>query len=109
VTAAEVLDRAEQTGVTLERREGGRLGYRGPAIAVVPLLSELAAHQAELLALLREREPEACATDAVLFAQALLRQGRFPSESAPCVYHCGHTGERCKRCGASWVEHHPAG
>lgn len=57
MTAAEVLDRAAQTGITLERREGGRLAYRGPAGAVAALSNELAAHKADLLALLANVPP----------------------------------------------------
>jgi hypothetical protein len=38
--------------------------------------------------------------------QRLLRVGRFPPEPAPCAYHCGRPGERCRRCAASWNEHY---
>ena len=44
---------------------------------------------------------------AIVHAQRLLRECSFPSEAAPCAYHCGHPDERCRRCGASWVEHYP--
>ena len=39
-------------------------------------------------------------------AQHLLREGRFPCEPAPCVYHCGHAHGRCRRCGATYHEHY---
>ena len=68
-------------------------------------LSEaIAKHKGDVIALLRERSPE-CATNAVLFAQALLRQGRFAPAPPPCAYHCGTPNEQCLRCGASFAEH----
>ena len=106
MSAVAVLERARVLGVVL-RPDGDALHYRGQRSAVVELLPELETHKSAIIAQLYEREAQ-CATDAVLYAQALLRQGRFPSEPAPCAHHCGYPNERCKRCASSWDEHYPA-
>jgi hypothetical protein len=64
------------------------------------LIEQLRQKKAAILRALRvERRAIAIVT------QHFLREGRFPSEPAPCVYHCGHPHERCRRCGAPLVEH----
>lgn len=45
------------------------------------------------------------ATETVYAAQRLLRECKFPSEPAPCAFHCGRPDECCRRCGASLAEH----
>ncbi len=102
VSARDVLVEAE--------RQGARFRVVGDRLEATPKVGNRALHDAigrrkgEIIALLRERD-SACATDAVLFAQALLRQGCFPTEAAPCPYHCGYPHERCRRCGGRFAEH----
>ena len=104
VSAHELVDEAERRGARF-RAGVGRLEATPASVFDARLDRAIAEQKAEIIALLHERG--ACATDAVLFAQALLRQGRFPPEPAPCAYHCGHTRERCRRCRAAWREHCP--
>lgn len=102
VSASELVDEAERCGARF-RVIGDRIEGT-PATAFDAKLDRVIGEQkAEVIALLRERD----ATDSALFAQALLRQGQFAPEPAPCDFHCGHTHERCRRCGARFVEHYP--
>jgi hypothetical protein len=103
VSARSLLAEAERRGSRF-RIIGDRL-EAAPRLADRSLYAAIGEHKAEIVALLRERQLVSCATDAVLFAQALLRQGRFMREPAPCAYHCGHAGERCRRCGAPLPGH----
>lgn len=96
------------------QRRGARFRVIGERLEATPasvfdakLDQAIGEHKAEIVALLRERG-EGRATDATLFAQALLRQGRFPHEPAPCGFHCGDPGESCRHCCASWNEHYRA-
>jgi hypothetical protein len=101
VSARDLVAEAERYGARF-RVVGERLEAT-PANAFDAKLDRAIGEQkAEIIALLRGRG----ATDAALFAQALLRHGCFAPESAPCVYHCGHPVERCRRCGAPWSEHY---
>lgn len=102
LTARELLAEAERGG-TRFRVVGDRLEAT-PKLADRDLYVAIGEHKAEIVALLRERD-EGCATDAVLFAQALLRQGRFVRETPPCAYHCADPHERCRRCGATFAAH----
>lgn len=43
--------------------------------------------------------------DPVLVAARLLRQCRWEVEPPVCAFSIGRAGERCLRCGASWLEH----
>jgi hypothetical protein len=86
MTAADVLDRATRAGVTLESREGGRLAYHGPAAAVAVLFSELAAHKADLLALLAGAPLPAYDEAGIETAESLLAYASYRSligESQP--------------------------
>jgi hypothetical protein len=58
----------------------------------------------EKTAILRALEAERLAVAIVTLG--FLREWRFPPEPAPCVYRCGHPGEGCRRCGATWDEHY---
>jgi hypothetical protein len=104
LSAAEGLAEAE--------RRGARFRVVGERLEATPKLQDRALydgigrHKATIIVLLRARGGD-CAADAVLYTQALLRQGRFPLEPAPCAYHCGHARERCRRCGGSLGEHLP--
>jgi hypothetical protein len=103
VSARDLVDEAERRGARF-RVVGDRLEATPANVFDTKLDCAIGEQKAQIIALLREREG-GCATDAVVFAQALLRQGRFSSEPAPCAYHCGRPHERCKRCGAPFVEH----
>ncbi len=102
VSARDVLAEAE--------RRGARFRVVGERLEATPRIGDRDLHDAigrqkgEIIAFLRERDG-GCATDAVLFAQTLLRQGRFSPEPAPCVFYCGHPIERCRRCSAPFSEH----
>jgi hypothetical protein len=101
VSASELVDEAERRGARF-RVIGDRLEGT-PATAFDAKLDRAIGEQkAEVIALLRERD----ATDSALFAQALLRQGQFARELAPCDFHCGHADERCRRCRAPFAEHY---
>jgi hypothetical protein len=100
--AADILAQAEKRGCHFTI-DGGRLRAT-PKVGDRALYDAIGVHKDAIVALLREREGR-CATDAVLFAQALLRQGRFSPETPRCALHCGETQERCKRCGAPFDDH----
>jgi hypothetical protein len=105
VTAVEVLRRARETGLTVFVTGTDRIMVRGQVDAIEVLKCELAAHKPEIVALLREHAGTT-ATDAVLTAQRLLRDGRWP-ETAPedCGFFIGHPNDAvCRRCGSSWHE-----
>lgn len=90
VSAREVLAEAE--------RRGSRFRIVRDRLKATPrigraLHAAIGQHKAAIVVLLRERD-RGCATHALLFAQALLRQGYFPPEPAPCAYHCGRRGPR---------------
>jgi hypothetical protein len=106
LTAVEVLRRASETGLTVFVRGTDRIVVRGHVDAIEVLKCELAAHKPEIVALLREHAGTT-ATDAVLTAQRLLRDGRWP-QTAPedCRFFIGHPSDAvCKCCGSSWREH----
>lgn len=103
MNAKHLLCRATERGLTVNLRGADRLVVRGPADAVAELRSELLACKPVIVAVLHVIVDKA---EAITRTQRLLREGRFPSEPAPCVYHCGYPPGRCKRCGASWHEHY---
>jgi hypothetical protein len=105
VTAADVLDRARNLGVEL-RPEGQLLRYRGRRDALAELLPNLAALKPQIMEELR-KHGTLLEAHAILCAQRLLRDCKFPPEAAPCSFHCGHPSEGCKRCGAPLFEHYP--
>jgi hypothetical protein len=106
VSARDLVAEAERRGARF-RCVGDRLEARPASVFRddAALDRAIGERKWEIIALLREREPTPCATDAVLSAQALLRQSRFPQEPPPCTYHCGQATETCRRCGASFAEH----
>lgn len=103
VTAQELIAEAERRGARFHV-VGNRLEATPSALLDNDLSGAIGEHKADVIALLRERS-SGCTTHAVLFAQALLRQGRFPLKPAPCGYHCGYPQERCRCCGAAFSEH----
>lgn len=104
MTVTSLLVQAKILGVGLHL-EGDYLRYRGRRSAIDKLLPTLRAEKLNLFAFLREREVVPTATDAVLAAQRLLRECRFPA-TAPFCDFLGGPGETCQRCGASCLEHH---
>ena len=69
-------------------------------------IDAIRAHRDSVRAFLAEQDA-ATATDAVLAAQRLLREGRWPQiERDRCGFDIGYSGEDCKRCGASVAEHY---
>jgi hypothetical protein len=105
VSARDLVDEAEGRGARF-RVVGDRLEATPASAFDAKIDQAIGEHKAEIVALLRERGGDR-ATDDALFVQALLRQGRFAPEPAPCAYHCGYTHERCRRCGAPFAEHYP--
>lgn len=103
VSVRDLVAEAQRRGARF-RVIGERLEATPASVFDAKLDQAIGEHKAEIVALLRDRGG-GCATDAMLFTQALLRQGRFAPEPAPCAYHCGYPNERCKRCSASWQEH----
>jgi len=103
--AAEIVRRVREAGAEL--RLGGPTGielvrYRRLDDAT---LDSIQRHRDAIRAILEEQAAQT-ATDAVLAAQRLLRECRFPPEPAPCNFHTGYTTEPCKRCGATLAGHH---
>jgi hypothetical protein len=103
VSARALVAEAKRRGARF-RVVGERLEATPASVFDAELDKAIVEQKAAIIALLRERG-EGRATDATLFAQALLRQGRFPPEPVPCAFHCGYPGENCRRCGAPFAEH----
>jgi hypothetical protein len=107
VTAVEVLRRATKTSLPVFVRRTDRIVARGGADAIEVLKPDLTAHRPEFVAVRREHGGTT-ATDAVLTAQRLLREGRWP-ETVPenCGFFIGRpdVDQVCRRCGSSWHEH----
>jgi hypothetical protein len=109
VTAAALLERARTLGVELEP-VGDGLRCRGRRSALRELLPDLEIHKPAIVRELRDRATVRTPAEAEVIARAIvaqryLREGAFAPEPAPCVYHCGLTNERCRRCGAPFAEH----
>jgi hypothetical protein len=107
LTAAEVLRRASETGLTVSVRGYDHIVVRGRGHAIEALKAELAAHKPEIIAVLRLGGGRT-ASEAVLSAQRLLREGRWP-KTAPkdCGFFIGRpdVDQVCRRCDSSWHEH----
>jgi hypothetical protein len=91
VNAIDILSSIESRGreVILE----------GSAVRIHPGIppqdaERLRPYKPQIVALLRER------------SQALIRECKWPPTLPICDFLVGNPGERCKRCGASWVEHY---
>lgn len=104
VAAADLVREAENRGARFQI-VGDRLTAHPADAFDERLIAAIGRYKNEVIAVLRERE-EGCATDAVLTAQHLLREARFPpTRSEDCAFHCGYVGEPCRRCGHPWNEH----
>jgi hypothetical protein len=101
MTAAEIVAEGCRRGVSLEPTERGTVRLRGPTAEIDALAPLVREHKAEVVDELRRRE-------IVLIAARLLRERRWAAEPPVCAFLVGSAGERCRRCGASWIEHYPA-
>jgi len=105
MTAAELMLLATGQGLQLSPN-GNKLDVRGNPAALDKLREDLIAHKPEIMAILQERELVPTATEAVLSAAALLRQGKWAPEAAPCAFFIGTSIEpNCRRCGGTWQQH----
>jgi hypothetical protein len=104
VSPRDLIAEAQRRGARF-RVIGERLEATPASVFDAELDRAIGEHKAAIVVLLR-KGGEGCATEAALFAQSLLRQGRFATEAAPCAYHCGHPHERCRRCGVRLAEHY---
>ena len=105
MSAGEILDRAARLGVVITLGPTS-IRYRGDEDAVALILPDLRSNALSIAALLHEREPIPCASDAVIAAQTLLGVGKRPLESAGscAIFHGAHAGD-CRCCGISRLEH----
>jgi hypothetical protein len=101
MTAAEIVAEGRKRGVTLEPTERGTVRLRGPVAEINALSPLVTGAKAALLVELRKRE-------ALIVAQRLLRLGRWPPVTNVCEFQVGTPGAKCRRCGASWLEHFPS-
>jgi hypothetical protein len=104
MTAADLLRRANEKGLTVSVRGVDRIVVRGRADAVEELKPEFTAFKAEVIEALRRVLNEA---DAIVSAARLLRECKFLAQPPVCGFLIGRPGEECRRCGASWREHYP--
>jgi hypothetical protein len=96
MTAQTVLDELRTSGFEVTVVKGGQ------RIAIHPRPPEALARK--VLAV----KPALLALLAVLAAQQILRQGKWPKTNpSDCGFHIGRACEDCKRCGAPWLEHYP--
>jgi hypothetical protein len=111
VTARDLIAEAEGRGVRFEV-VGERLRATPRSAIDAALYDAIGAHKAEVLRELRHRDVQvAPPPPSVIVAEAakLLRDCRWPPMLAVCAFSVGHAGERCRRCGASWIEHYAPG
>lgn len=103
--AADLVRRIREAGAEL--RLGGPTGVQLLRHGCVDAATIEAVRRArdDIRALLAE-EAYPTSADAVHAAHRLLRDYLFEREPAPCVFHCGHANERCRRCGAPIAEHY---
>lgn len=107
MTATEIVKRVRAHGGDIELLPDGHrlvLVHRRSIPDDLAAMARLRA--ADLRALLAEQSA-ATATDTVLAAQRLLRDGLWPATPGVCDFLIGRNGEDCKRCRASWYEHYP--
>ena len=99
MTPSAIIDELVRRGASANVLDDGRLRVAPASVLDDVLLGELRTHREELRAFLAERQ------HAVMSAQRLLRECRWVREPPVCDYLIGDSGEDCKRCGASWLEH----
>lgn len=104
VTANALVSEAESRGARFEI-VGDRLEAKPARVFDSRLAREIGNRKGEIIAEIRKRKALLDA-GTIAMTQRLLRECRFPPQPAPCVYHCGHPGEGCRRCGATWDEHY---
>jgi len=100
MTAEVLLKRLTHAGVSVAL-DGEELCLRPGRLLDPQTVAELRARKPEIIAEIRKRE-------VVLVAARLLRERRWVVEPPVCAFLIGRPGERCRRCGASWIEHYPA-
>jgi len=91
LTAIEILR-------SLESR-GRQVLLEGSTVRIHPGIpshdaERLRPYKPQIIALLRKR------------SQAPIRECKWPPALPVCDFLIGHSGERCRRCGASWHEHY---
>jgi len=110
VTPAEIVAVIRQRGGHIWVTPDGSLNAR-PREAIDPeLFSVIGRLKPQIVALLREYQPEPTRTDVDLAAARLLRECRWPQQPAPCGFFIGHpTDTSCQRCDGTWQQHTSAG
>jgi len=105
VTALDLIVEAERRGARFCVL-GDRLEATPARVFDTALVTEIGKHKPEIVAVLLERSA-LTATDAVLAAQRLLREGLWPKVAPEdCRFFIGHGADAvCRRCGSSWDEH----
>jgi hypothetical protein len=104
VTASEIVRQVRESGGDVGLLPDGRIALLRRSRIPDALAAIARGHVADLRAFVAETRP-GTASDAVLTAQRLLREGRFLHQRAPCAFHCGDADQSCERCGAPWDEH----
>lgn len=107
VTASALVSQAERRGARF-RVLGDRLEANPARVFDSRLAREIGNRKGEIIEEVRRRKA-VLEAEAIAMTQRLLRECRFPPEPAPCVYHCGHPGERCRRCCSAFAEHFAGG
>ncbi len=105
MTASEIIARIRKHGGDVILLEDGKhLSIQHRSTVPSDLANEAKAHAADLRALLREH------ASSLEIAKAI-RERRYPIPCAPadCTFPIGEPGKACRRCGASWSEHHSIG
>ena len=105
MTASEIVRKVRESGGDVGLLPDGRVALLRRSRIPDALATIARDRVADLRALVAEMHA-GTASDAVLSAQAILRQGRFPREEPPCRYHTGLPRERCRRCGAPLAPHY---
>jgi len=102
MTARGVIDVLRRHGAHLEINAAGKLELVG---RVPDDVFELTRDRAgDLKALLREMSAGS-ASDAVIAAARLLRDGKWGYSPMSCDFHVGRAREDCRRCGAGFASH----
>ena len=107
MTARGVIDIIRRHGAHLEINAAGKLEIVGVVPESVFVLAR--DRLGDLKALVREQSPDLTASDAVISAARLLRNGKWNYAPMCCDFHVGRTRDECRRCGAGFAAHMRSG
>ena len=105
MTALQILAAIRRLGGDLRISEMGKLQVVGRDCVPDDLVEAARGRAADLKAIVREHLSTGSASDAVIAAARLLRDGKWGYSPMSCDFHVGRAREDCRRCGAGFASH----